>query len=58
MAPGRGRTGGGTEARRNQCLDDSVTGNSSVITRERGAREDLGEKALTCGPRLSAFVEW
>jgi hypothetical protein len=57
MALGCGRTGGSIELIRNQCVDGSAMGNSPATTHGRGAGEDLGEKALTGGPRLSASVE-
>jgi hypothetical protein len=44
-APGCGRTGGDTEARRNRRVDSSVTWNSPAMTRGVGAREDWGKKA-------------
>jgi hypothetical protein len=43
-------TGGGIEARWNQRVDGSATGNMSAITRGLGAGEDLGEKARQVGP--------
>jgi hypothetical protein len=45
MTPRCGCTGGSTEARRNRCVDGLVTGNSSVMTHDVGAREDWGKKA-------------
>jgi hypothetical protein len=50
--------GGGTEPRRNRCVDGSAIGNSPVMTRGVGAREDLGEDGPTGGSSLSAMVVW